>query len=522
MAYTPTQLKRRAQLLLRLKAADDARDDLLNYTRFTMPHPDDMDDVTRSLYEVAPLHRLLADQVMKLKSGEIRRLILTCPPRHGKTELCTRHFMAWLMGLFPEWHLMFGTYNDLFAEENGRAVREIVQGLPHLQVFPDFALKPQSASVKRLETSKGGVITFAGRDSTFTGRGGHGLILDDPIKNDEEADSKIIRDKLWNWFNRTVSSRLMHEGAFILIIQTRWHEDDLVGRLLDPTNPWYNEEEAKQWHLVELSALAGDHDILGRKPGEPLWPKRFGERFLLEQQRRDPRGFQALYQGKPTPDSGAFFTKDMLNTYQPDELPKNLRYYIASDHAVATGQRNDKTCLIPVGIDDRENVYVLNDVWWKKEDADIVVEGMLDLMKKYKPIYWWAERGHISKSIGPFLRKRMLEERVFVSVVQMPAIVDKQQRAQSIQGRMAMGKVFFPVNARWWPDAREQMIRFPNGANDDFVDALAHLGMGINQQVAATEHWTRKEERRGSFGYLIRQSNRQRLRSANELDTQGW
>jgi predicted phage terminase large subunit-like protein len=417
---------------------------------------------------------------------------------------------------------MFGTYNDTFAEENGRAVRENCQSMSHLQVFPSFGLKEGAAGVHRLETLKGGVVTFAGRGSTFTGRGGHGLILDDPIKNDEEADSKLIRDKLWGWFNKTVTTRMMDQDAFILIIQTRWHEDDIVGRLLDPHNPYYNEEEAAQWVVVELPALALDDDILGRKPGEALWPERFGVPFLLEQQRRDPRAFQALYQGRPTPESGAFFTRDMIQTYKPDELPKELRFYCSSDHAVATNQYNDKTALIPVGVDQYENIYVLDDVWWGKADAEHQVEHMLNLMRKHRPIYWWAERSHISKSIGPFLRKRMLEERVFTSVVQITPVADKQQRAQSIQGRMAMGKVFFPQNARWWPEAREQMIRFPQGANDDFVDALAYIGMGLMMQTGHTARPLRTEETPGTFGYMLRQSRRQELRDKARAATQGW
>lgn len=524
LALSASALHRRKQIIQRLLAIDAARKDLIDYTRFTMPDPRDMDDVSLSLYQVQRFHRVMAEALQKLVFGDIRRLILVCPPRHGKTELATKHLMAWFMGLFPERHLMFGTYNDTFAEEVGRAVRDIVQTPQHMQVFPDFGLKKGSAAVRRLETLQGGVVTFGGRGSTFTGRGGHGLLLDDPIKNDEEADSKLIRDKLWAWFNKTVTTRMMTDDAFIVITQTRWHEDDIVGRLLDPTNPYYNADEAAQWTVIEMPAIAGDEDpILGRKPGAALWPERFSQRFLMEQQRRDPRAFQALYQGRPSPDSGSFFTSDMIRTYKPDELPKDLRFYAASDHAIATNQYNDRTALIPVGVDRFDNIYVLPDVWWAKGDADVQVEQMLKIMRDHKPIYWWAERGHISKSIGPFLRKRMMEEHTFVSVVQMTPIADKQQRAQSIQGRMSMGKVFFPVNARWWPEAREQLIRFPNGANDDFVDALAYIGLGLAMQTGPQLRTPKLDaEKPGTFGYLKRQTRRQELRDKTLAATKGW
>ena len=513
---------RRAILLQRLLAANEAHENLLAYARFTMPDPKRMDDPRVSLYQTTRLHQVMGEALQKLDTRQTKRLIITCPPRHGKTTLGTRALMAWLMGRHPEQHLMFGTYNDTFAEENGRAVRDLVLSPQHQQVFPGFTLKPGSAAVTRLETVEGGVITFAGRGSTFTGRGGAGLILDDPIKNDEEADSKLIRDKLWSWFNKTVTTRMMTEDAFILLVQTRWHEDDIVGRLLDPTNPYYNADEAADWTLLEMPAIAGDHDILGRKPGEVLWPERFGLPFLLAQQRRDPRAFQALYQGRPTPDSGTFFTKGMIHTYGPGELPRDLRYYCASDHAVAMDQHNDKTALIPVGVDKADNIYILDDVWWQRAPADVAVEAMLALMKKYRPIYWWAERGHITKSIGPFLRKRMLEEHTFVSVVQVQPAADKQQRAQSIQGRMSMGKVFFPAHARWWMDAHQQLIRFPNGANDDFVDALAYIGIGMNQQIGPNLAPIKREVVPGTFGWLKRQSDRQRLRDKTLVDGQGW
>jgi predicted phage terminase large subunit-like protein len=516
------QLLRRATLLKRLAAANAARDDLLAYARLTMPDPRDLDDTNLTLYQTTKAHQVMADALMRLEARQTRRLILTCPPRHGKTTLATRALMAWHMGRHPEQHLMFGTYNDTFAEENGRAVRDLVLSPQHRQVFPDAALKPGSAAVTRLETVQGGVISFAGRGATFTGRGGHGLILDDPIKNDEEADSKLIRDKLWNWFIKTVTTRMMTEDAFILLVQTRWHEDDIIGRLLDPTNPYYNEDEAKDWTVLEMPAIAGDNDILGRKPGEVLWPERFGLHFLDTQRRRDPRAFEALYQGRPTPEGGTFFTADMIRTYVPGELPKDLRYYCASDHAVTLEQRHDKTCLLPVGVDRHDNIYILDDVWWQKAEADVTTEAMLALMKKYKPIYWWAERGHISKSIGPFLRKRMMEEHTFVSVVQVQPAADKQQRAQSIQGRMSMGRVYFPAHARWWPGAREQLIRFPNGANDDFVDALAYIGIGMMQQVGPGSDKLVRAISPGTFGWLKRESDKKRAGEKAKAQAEGW
>lgn len=513
---------RRKKILERLIRADKARDGLLDYTAFTMPDYRALDDATRTRYMKARVHQVIADALEKLERREILRLIINCAPRHGKSELASKRFMAWYSGRHPEEHLIFGTYNDTFAEDVGRAVRDNIQSNAHQQIFPEHRLKEGSAAAKRLETTAGGILAFVGRGGSITGRGGHGIIIDDPIKDRQEADSKLIRDQLWTWFTQVIATRLMAPDSFIMLIQTRWHEDDLVGRLTDPMNPYYDPAEAARWTVIDLPAIAGENDPMGRQPGEALWPEKFPIKFLEAQRQLDPRGFQALYQGKPTSDSGTFFRASDIRTYKPDELPKHLRYYIASDHAVSSKQDRDKTCLIPVGVDDEENVYVLDDVWWRRADTEVVVEAMLELMRKYKPVFWWAERGHISRSIGPFLRKRMLEESVYVSLIEVQPIADKQTRAQSIQGRMAMGRVYFPQHAVWWQEARDQLMKFPNGAHDDFVDALAYIGLGLTQQLGAQTIRPRSTVKPGTFGWLKQQTKRTEATKRLLLEGQDW
>lgn len=514
---------RRQKIIRRLLAADDARDDMLAYTRFTMPDFKHPDDPAFSRYYVARHHEAISSALHEIESRRTLRVIINCGPRHGKTELASKRFIAWHAGKRPEQSLIFGTYNETYANDNGRAVRDIMQSPEHRLVFPDFALKDGSAASQRLETTRGGLITFVGRGGSITGRGGHGIIIDDPIKDRQEADSKLIRDQLWSWFTQVIATRQMDTSSFILLIQTRWHEDDLVGRLTDPMNAYYDPVEAARWTVIDLPALALDNDPLGRKLGEALWPERFPVKFLENQQRIDPRGFQALYQGRPSSDQGAFFRAEDIHTYNPEQLPKNLRYYVASDHAVSTKQDRDKTALIPVGVDENDNIYVLPDVFWQHAAADKTVEAMLTLMERHKPLYWWAERGQISKAIGPFLRKRMNEERVYVSLVELTPTADKKTRAQSIQGRMAMGKVFFPARASWWPEARDQLLKFPHGAHDDFVDALAYIGLGLAEQVSASVfRQAAKAPRAGTFRWLLGQTQKDKLRRARQKSIAGW
>lgn len=335
------------------------------------------------------------------------------------------------------------------------------------------------------------MMAFVGRGGSSTGRGADFLIIDDPLKDREEANSQTTRDTLWDWYNDTMSTRLMSDTGAIVIIMTRWHEDDLVGRLTDPTNPHYSEEEASTWKIINIPAIAGDDDVLGREPGQPLWPERFGLEYLESFRRRNPVGFSALYQQQPTPEDGDFFRTEMLVGYRQNELPKNLRIYAASDHAVGIKQTNDYTCLLIVGVDEYSNIWLL-DCWWRREKADKVVDAMIDLMKRWKPLCWWAESGHISKSIGPFLFKRMREEKIYVQIREQTPIQDKQARAQSINGRAAMGMVKFPTYQHWCERARQECLKFPQGRHDDFVDALAHIGMGLDRLLRAPIEAPRK------------------------------
>ena len=511
------------QILNRLEAVVVAYDHLITFTKLMMPHPDAAGDVRFSLYEPALHHRAIAAALEEVEKGTITKLIIVAPPRHGKTELTSKKLVAWYAGRHPAHHVIFGTYNENYAKDVGRSVRETVLSPAFGQVFPDFALKDYSQAAERFETMAGGVFAFVGRGGTTTGRGGHLLVVDDPIKNRKEANSQIIREDAWTWFTQVVRTRMMTDRARIIIIMTRWSEDDIVGRLIDPTNEHFNPEEARTWKIIDLPAIAvSEHDPLGRTVGEALWPERFGVQFLDDQMRSDPLGFSALYQGRPTPPGGAFFQESFLRTYRSHDLPKNLRYYCGSDHAVATVQQSDKTCLIPVGVDENDNIYVLRDVVWRKMPTDVAVEAMLDIMRRLKPLFWWAEKGHITQSIGPFLRKRMNEQRTYSSFIELTPTKDKETRAQSIMARASQGKVYFPIDAPWWADAKIQLLKFPNAAHDDFVDAMSMVGMGLSLMTSTSTGQTKQKSADGTFAALLEESNQRRLSTAIQRATGGW
>lgn len=494
----PTAKERKAELeaaekqikaAKRLLKAKQAQDDLLHFTEMSMPHPSDPDDIELSRYMAAKHHRAIANALERVERGDILRLVITIPPRHGKSELASKRFPAWFVGRDPYRHIIVSSYNDSMAAEFGSGVRDIMKSPFYKQVFPGTKLKQGAQSVDRLQTTEGGILHFVGTGSSLTGRGGDLLLLDDPIKNREEADSKTFRDKQWAWFADVFMSRLMDDMGRVIIIMTRWHEDDLVGRLTDPGNPYYDYEIARHWNILHLPALAMDDDPLGRERDEPLWPERISYAHLDQMRRLNARGFAALYQGIPAPEEGDFIRRDDIRTYKsPADIPANLRVYMAGDFAVSTDQDRDKTCLLIAGVDEQDNIWILPETWWQRARTDAVVEATISLMATKHPLTFWAERGHISKSIGPFLRKRMLEEQTYCTIDEITPVKDKVTRAQAIAARMAMGKVYFPEFAPWWQEARHEMLTFPNSKHDDFVDALAYIGLGLQRITRPRRH----------------------------------
>jgi len=514
--------ERYLQLLKRKRAIIAARSDLIAFTQLMMPDPNHDEDVSWSLYQPQRFHRVIGAALEEVERGDYRRLMINVGPRFGKTTLASAMFPAWYVGRHPDRSIIVATYNEHYSWDLGRRVRDIMLLPQYKQVFPDVEIKVGASAVNRVQTTSDGVVFAVGRGSSITGRGGHCILLDDPIKDRTEADSVLVREKLWTWYNQVLRTRLMDATGTIVIIQTRWSEDDLVGRLIDPTNPYYNVEEAKLWRKIDLPALAEDDDILGRQPGEPLWPERFTKSYLEEIRNTDPRGFAALYQGRPAAREGAFYRlADLVPYHRMDELPAahKMRFYAASDHAVSIDQKADKTCLMVIGVDEQDHIWVMPDVVWMRLDSAQAVEAMVMLMKKYKPMFWWAERGAIEKSIGPFLRKRMVEKQAFCAIDPITPVADKQQRAQAMQARTSMKMVHFPAFTRWWADAQDQILKFPHGAKDDFADTMSLIGLGLAKMHGRTRIVKPAPDiKAGTFRELWARTRKKEARDRRRID----
>jgi predicted phage terminase large subunit-like protein len=331
----------------------------------------------------------------------------------------------------------------------------------------------------------------------------------------------------------------------LVVHNTRWHQDDLIGRLCDPDHPERDGKYkgiSKNWTYINLPAVVkdkkladalglrldypADDDVVeqfGSEPMTSLWPGRKSLPLLAEAKRQDARIFGALYMGEPTPEDGEFFKTEMLETYGVGELPSSLRVYGASDHAVSTKQMNDKTVLGCVGVDDKDTVWVLPDIVWGRMETDKTVENLVLQMQRHQPFTWWMESELISKSFGPFLRKRMAEERVYTHIQPVIPSKDKMTRARAIQGRMSMRRVKFPRYAPWWADAKAQLLKFPFGTHDDFVDWLSHVGLGLNKMLSAPV--AANDDRTPNQSTLIGMLNKTRKEAAagkRQAANAGW
>lgn len=244
----------------------------------------------------------LCEALEALEAREIRRLIVTMPPRHGKTLHASQALPAWYLGRRPSESVILASYAAELAESNSRRARGFVTD-PRFPFATNVAA--DSSAVNRWATSAGGGLIAAGVGGGITGFGAHLLIVDDPVKGREEADSAAIRESTWRWWSEVALTRLQ-PGAVVLIAATRWHQDDLVGRVL-------NSSGADEWKLLSLPALADDDDALGRYEGEALWPGWFDEEHLNRLRSEiGERAFSALYQGSPTSERGGVFRREWL------------------------------------------------------------------------------------------------------------------------------------------------------------------------------------------------------------------
>lgn len=409
-------------------------------------------------------HLLLISELQRVERGECDRLMVCMPPGSAKTTYTSVMLPAWYLGRHPTNNVIAVSHTHDLASAFGRRVRNLYASPEHVAVF-GVGIAPDSQAADDWATARGGSYYAAGVGGAVTGRRADLGVIDDPVKSREDADSDRSRARAWEWYINDFKTRLK-PGAAQIVVMTRWHEDDLGGRILL--------SEPGRWHVLKLPMEAGVSDPLGRAPGARLWPEWFTAE-MVDDAKRDSRVWNALYQQEPTGEEGDYFKRDWLR--DDAALPDRLAIYGASDYAVTEGG-GDYTEHGIFGVDAWSNVHLLD--WWRGQAAsDVWIEAQCDLILKHKPLCWFGEAGPIRRAIEPFLVKRLEERRAWCRIEWLPSIHDKPTRCRPFQALAASGKVFFPPLASWKADVVGQLLRFPAGMHDDAVDVCSLIGRGI-------------------------------------------
>ena len=442
---------------------------------------------TRGHWQRAPHLDLLNQRLLDLHAGQITRLLVTMPPRHGKSELCSATYPAWWLGTRPDDRIILASYEADFAATWGRRARDLLN--EHGQALFGVQLRPDSQAARSFQLAEHrGSMTSAGAGGAITGRGADLFIIDDPHRGWEDANSATQRAKVWDWY-RSVARTRLEPGGRILIITTRWHDDDLAGRLLTDAS-----EGGDSWHHLRLPALAEaeGEDPLDREPGEPLWPQRFTTDDLeATRQTLGSQLFAGLYQQAPRPADGNIINPAWLRTHYPTEggwqveradgtaetIPASRARRIATvDLAISTTSRADYTVGI-VGAITRDARIIITHA----EKARLTADEQLDLIRRLHADHHAAWVGIEATAYQASLVQRAADQGL--PVRPLHADRDKVTRAMTLAARAEAGKVHLPANAAWRDDLEDELAAFPNGAHDDQVDALAYLATQADEHA---------------------------------------
>lgn len=427
-------------------------------------------------------HRLILDIIERVIMGGLPRAMFFMPPGSAKSTYGSVVAPTWAMGRVPNTKIILASYGSDLAKKHGRKARAIAKSAHFKAVF-DCSLSTDTAAADEWATTNGSEYMSAGILSGITGNRAHGIIIDDPIKGRQDADSQTIRDRTWEAYQDDIKTRLI-PGGWEIIIQTRWHEDDLAGRLLPDGYAGESGlatcKDGRKWYIVNIPAECERlDDPLGRKVGELLWPEWFTSDHF-DGFRAQPRTWSALFQQRPAPDQGTYFQRNWFHRYQPHECPADLHVYISSDFAVTdSGDDPDYTEHGVWGLDEVSGLWMVD--WWKgQKTADVWIAELLALFKRHAPLAWFGEGGVIRRAIEPFMVRMMMDTETYCRVEWVNPINDKATRARSFQARAASGKVHIPVG----PDGDrliDQLVAFPAGRYDDAVDVCSLIGLVIDQ-----------------------------------------
>lgn len=440
--------------------------------------------VHRGLYKHARHTKLICDKLKEVEEGKNKRLMIFLPPRHSKSMTVSETFPSFFIGKNPNRRVILVSYGDSLARKFGRANRNKLEEYGE-EIF-GINLSKDNSSVTNweIEGHRGGMIS-AGIGGPITGEGADLLIIDDPIKNRKEANSKTYRNMVWDEWQNTLYTRLQPNGSVIIIL-TRWHEDDLAGRLL---NPEYGEVE--DWDIIRLPAIAEENDLLGREVGEPLWPEYgFDEEWAEETKAAvGSKTWASLYQQRPAPAEGNIVNREWWQFYK--ELPDSF------DEVIQSWDCSFK--------ETEDGSYVVGQVWGRKGANKYLIDQVrarMDFTKTLRAIknmaikYPEARLKLIEdKANGPAIISTLRQE--ISGIVPVNPRGTKEERAAAISPEIEAGNVYLPSPsiASWINDYIEEWAAFPFGENDDQVDATTQALDRLSLRQARTRNYSGKGAR---------------------------
>jgi hypothetical protein len=442
-------------------------------------------------------HELIAQKLenalLRVQNGEKVRLILSIPPRHGKSQLASIYFPAWALGKYQEIKFIMSTYGMELSETMGMKTRDVIQSEPYQFIFPDVTLRPDQKAKAKWLTTQGGAYTAVGIGTAVTGTGANIIILDDSHKDRAEAESETQRKNVWEYYRSTLYSRLEGFGAVIVIMQ-RWHTDDLVGRLLEEEERLTKAgEEHDEWEVIEFPAIAhtDEYDLstpvqrLLRKQGEPLWPSRYPLDVLTNiRQTVGVYNWTSQYQQQPISSETQVFHERFFRYYDEKDLQgKYLKYYTICDPAISQSDDADNTVIITMAKEaDGPNIYRI------REDAGhFSPKETIDIIFKHREEYnsdVFIETFAYQKALKFAIEE---EQKVRQSYFILKELKDttkaKEFRIQSLIPLYERGVMFHKHSDI---EYETELLQFPGGKHDDRIDAAAYITTAMSNSSHRT------------------------------------
>ena len=424
--------------------------------------------------------------------------LLWLQPARLHSTYCSVVAPTWYMGKNPGSRIILASYGTDLAKKHGTKARAIVSQRKYVEAF-GTTLSKQTGAREMWALENGSEYMSGGLLSGLTGNRANGVIIYDPIKGRAEAESATIRQRTIEAYEDDLRTRFVPK-AWMVIVQTRWHDEDLAGSLLpddyDGESGLIACRDGMVWDVICLPAkienekMAAD-DPLGRKVGEYIWPEWFDAQHWYQYEPRpgdqdspNERTWAALYQQRPRPDTGNQFDREWVNWYPLGTHPKYLNVYCASDYSVSDGA-GDYTEHGVAGLDQNGDIWIL-DWWYGQNPPDITIDALLDLAARWKAIGGFDESGLIEKAIKPQFLMRQRQRKIYLPVEYLPTIGDKVARFQSFRGMASSGKLHVP-DCPWGRRLVDQLCVFPGRSHDDAVDVCSLFGRGLEGMIWSRE-----------------------------------